>query len=117
MNIKIEKVQVRKELFHERTGEPYKRNHKVYVWPEGETIVENLVNRRTRPYKVYQKDVLPKAMEVLKAENPEVHATLKDAKFGWRKNCGCSMCPCSPGFVSDKEGGYVYDIHVTISAS
>lgn len=119
MNIKIEKVEVRTEFYYDRAEELYRRNHKVYVFPEGETLMENLQNRHNRPYKVYKKEVLPKVMEVLRDSDPEAYAALKDAKFGWRKYCGCSMCPCSPGFVSDKwnfDDGF-YTIFVTISAS
>jgi hypothetical protein len=96
--------------YEPRSGEPFTNRNKIYMWPDNETISENLVNRRTRPYTTYKKDLIPQLMEWLEKNMPNYYKEIKDSKWGWRQNCGCSMCPCSPGFVSDAEG-YV-TIHI-----
>lgn len=78
---------------------------RIYVWPEGETIMENLQNRRGRPYNVYKKEVLPALFRVL---------GLRDITVGWSQKAGCTMCPCSPGFIV-KDGNVPWDIHVTVT--
>jgi hypothetical protein len=113
MNIEITKLTVYED--YKRSGEPYRNQNKIYVWTEGETILENLVNRRSRPHTIYKKEVIPLIMKMLETSNPEVYNRLKDTAWGWRQKCGCSMCPCSPGFVSDR-GGY-WDIHASIKIS
>ena len=75
------------------------RNKKarIYIFPKGETLLDNLENRRSRPYNLYRKQVIP---TVLKAMGlPE------DTKVRWSQYAGCSMCPCSPGFIIDSERG------------
>jgi len=59
-----------------------------YVWPKGETLMENLAERYARPYEAWR---------------PLVEAKLKELgigyeKLAWRQRAGCT-CPCSPGFV------------------
>jgi len=85
MQFKITDVKARQESYSDRKREPYKYRNKMYIWPEGETIMENLMNRRDRPHTFYKKEIIPLVMK-------------------WRQHCGCGMCPCSPGFVSDKDG-------------
>ena len=99
-----------------RFGEPKKLHHKIYIWIGKESIIENLFNRRNRPYEDYKKFVIPKIMEHLRMNNPDKYELLKDAKWSWNQNCGCSMCPCSPGFVSVLPADYSthQTIHVTI---
>ena len=109
---KISKIEIRREYPSERQGEPFKNRNKVYIWIKNETILENLVNRRNRPYTEYKKEVLPKMLNKLKDKYPEFYNELKDAKWGWRQSCGCSVCPCSPGFVSDIEGNLI--IHIDL---
>ena len=76
---------------------------RLYVWPKGETLFENLQNRRQRPYNVYKKEVLPEVWKQLGVDPLRVR---------WSRYAGCS-CPCSPGFIV--EGGlFGKDVHVTV---
>jgi len=74
---------------------------RLYIWPQGETIMENLVNRRHRPYVAYRKEILPDLYKQLGWDS--------SVKARWSQYAGCS-CPCSPGFVL--SGVYGVDIHV-----
>lgn len=74
----------------------------IYVWPEGESIWENLQNRRQRPYTTYKKEVLPDVFEKM--------GLPRDTKASWSQKAGCS-CGCSPGFKLKHSGSVV---HVTI---
>lgn len=87
---------------------------RVYFWPEGETVLENLCRRTTRPHTEYRKfldDVMATAMKL------SGRASLMGAKGNWSKHAGCTMCPCSPGFILSGHSVHLfgYDIHVTIS--
>lgn len=89
----------------------YQRNSakpRIYVFPKGETILEQLETRRQRPYTAYRKEVLPTVMKQLGI--PE------DTRVRWSQYAGCS-CPCSPGFIVE---GYPQaisrqDVYVTVS--
>ena len=76
----------------------------IYVWPEGESIYENLQNRRQRPYTVYKKEVLPQVFRAMGLPSY--------TKARWSQKAGCP-CGCSPAFIIDSVNGT--DVHVTIS--
>lgn len=78
---------------------------RIYVNPEGETLRENMRNRRERPYSIYKKEVLPQLFRVLGITPPKV---------SWSQKAGCRMCPCSPGFIVPNYD-VPYDIHVTVT--
>ena len=78
---------------------------RVYIGIDGETLMQNLQNRRDRPYTIYKKEVLPTLFRKL-GLNPK--------KVGWSQKAGCTMCPCSPGFIVQSRD-IPYDIHVTIT--
>ena len=75
---------------------------RVYVWPRGESILENLCNRRSRPYTEYRKLLAGKSfME----------------KARWSQKAGCS-CGCSPGFILDRtlhKDDKPVDFHVEVA--
>lgn len=78
---------------------------RIYVRPDGETVMENFMEgRHTRPYTLYKQELLPALFRLL---------GLRDIKVGWSQNAGCS-CSCSPGFIV-KEGNVPFDIHVTVT--
>jgi len=79
------------------------KNIRVYVWPESETILENLQNRRQRPYTIWRKEVIPSVLKELNLP--------ADTKVRWSQYAGCS-CPCSPGFIINDY--YGKDVHVTV---
>ena len=76
---------------------------RVFVHPEGESIMENLQNRRARPAKLF-KPFVEKAAAALGVAFESV---------GWSQNAGCS-CGCSPGFVVKGSHRPGFDIHVTL---
>jgi len=91
----------------------YSKKPRLYVEVKGESLLDNLANRTTRPHAVWGK-ILRKAI----AQAPEL-----DGRIGWYQKAGCS-CPCSPGFIwSDaprfvNELGYLmrnYDVWAEIS--
>jgi hypothetical protein len=64
---------------------------RVYVSVENESILDNLVNRRNRPYREYA----PIVIDAL----AKVHGYRIDAKMvKWSQKAGCP-CGCSPGFI------------------
>lgn len=78
-----------------------------YFFLVGESIIENLQNRRSRPHKEFRK-LLPEVFKKTQFENlwNEGHI-----KANWSQYCGCS-CSCSPGFRL--VGLYGYNIFVDV---
>ena len=101
MKFTIKKLNVRYESYSSRKGEPYKSANKLYIWPTGESILDNLVNRRSRPHDFYKKEIIPVIMNQLQEQFPDEAKYIARENWGWRAKCGCSMCPCSPGFVQN----------------
>ncbi len=77
----------------------YRRHHGImYIFHSDEDIVDDLINRHSRPHLQYRKEILPKVREVLNISS--------DVKFNWNQKAGCK-CPCSPGFlISDPDYKY-----------
>jgi hypothetical protein len=69
----------------------------VYVTPKGETIAENLANRRQRPNTTYKK--------LLKAHGLDALNIPPGHKLAWNQSAGCE-CGCSPGFFITDSDGY-----------
>lgn len=99
MGFNVQDVEIRKTSLITRKGERNPMAPKMYISIKRESLVENLLNRRNRPYSEYKKHIIPKVMEVIQTQDPALYDKLKDSKWSWDKNNGCSMCPCSPGFV------------------
>ena len=114
MNFKITNLKAEYEPYYSRKNEPYKASNKLYIWPEGETILENLYNRHDRPSKLWKKEIIPAVIAKLAQVDPEAYLAVKDEEWGWRQKCGCS-CPCSPGFVGKKGGQYYISATVKFS--
>jgi hypothetical protein len=114
LKFEIKKVDVSRTYYHERKNEPFKDYTKMYIFHTGESILDNLQNRRSRPHTIYKKELMPKILEQIKLNYPEVFKEIGNKKWGWRQKCGCS-CPCSPGFIA--ETGAMYDIFVNIAVS
>lgn len=75
----------------------------IYIWPKGETLLENLQNRRSRPIKEWRKEVIPQVLA--QAGLPA------NTKVSFRQKAGCP-CGCSPGWILDAPWGKAY--HATI---
>jgi len=114
---KITNVSVtERRMYGAYTAKEWHRYHvqtRVYVWPERETVMENLVNRRSRPYNEWR----PLVLKELRDAGYQVE------KLQWNQKAGCTMCPCSPGFIvhlknSERaicnEDRTPIDIHLTV---
>jgi len=76
---------------------------RIYMMPQGETIIENLKNRRNRPvaeFKILAHSVIN--------STPAAGASLS-----WSQKAGCS-CGCSPAFIVDSGVDYKYDIFIGV---
>jgi len=113
MKFTIKKLKINHESYSSRKGEPYKYSNKLYIWTSGETILENLQNRRSRPHDFYKREIIPVVMKQIEEQFPEEAKYLGKENWGWRAKCGCSMCPCSPGFVQSTPNGF-YTIHAEV---
>lgn len=117
--MKIEKIDVREidndtldavfksqgyKAYNEIQKDRYKKT-RIYVHPKGESVMENLFNRHTRPYTLYKKEVLPAVLERM--------GLPKETKVRWSQHAGCS-CPCSPGFVCDSDFGRTVFVDVNV---
>ena len=90
-----------------RKGERYREQHSkshLSVYMKGESIWDNLMNRRNRPTKIW-KMVGETALASLGMEEELF------AKMYWNQKAGCS-CPCSPAFVMPNVFGYYFSITV-----
>ena len=89
----------------------YTQAPRLYVSVADETILDNLANRTRRPYNVYKTLI----------HSSGIASVLDLSKLSWSKNAGCTMCPCSPGFVLQSQvveaGGKThryFDVWVTL---
>jgi hypothetical protein len=79
-----------------RDWRSYNEEPRIYVsGGVAETVLDDLQNRRRRPWTLWKK-MLP---DVLTA----CGVSLNLEGLRWSKNAGCTMCPCSPGFVIQKQ--------------
>lgn len=87
--------------FKEYRNQPWRKERKssdvIYVWIEGENVLENLQNRRSRPSKAYKKFVLPLGLKEAGYSDEAAKEIIKKAY--WSQRAGCS-CGCSPGFLT-----------------
>jgi len=65
---------------------------RVYIHPKNESILENIMNRRSRPRDQY-KQVLLEGLTMIDVD-------LSRITYRWSQKAGCS-CGCSPGFIID----------------
>ena len=107
MKFKIKSVSAKQEYWSQRKGEPYRHSNKAYIWASGESILDNLANRYSRPHKFYQQEVLPLILAEVKEKYPDLQLSLNVKDWGWRQKCGCSMCGCSPGFIQKNNSNTV----------
>ena len=59
---------------------------RIYIWPANETIYEQLVNRRTRPFTQWKKEIIPQLRRDFNIP--------AECKIRWNRRAGCD-CPCS----------------------
>lgn len=81
-------------------------------------VIENLLNRGREPRDLY-KQLLEHVFGSLvhaglaSPEDPLVQEPLKHCR--WSKHAGCTMCPCSPGFIVDGLIGV--DVWISVYSS
>ncbi len=78
-----------------------------YFFLTGESILENLKNRRSRPSKEFRKLL----WGILKKEGYTEHEV---GRVAWSQYCGCS-CGCSSGFRI--EGVYGKDFFIDVESA
>jgi len=84
-----------------RPRSPKSTKARIYFWPAKESIVDNLMNRRSRPYRQWLKEIVLPAVRGLGYEGVDLR---------WSQKAGC-RCGCSPGFI-DRSGIIRTDLHV-----
>lgn len=67
-----------------------RRTSRLFVGVHNETILDNLINRHSRPHAAWRKVIVDQVL-------PNITG-LEAAKVRWSQKAGCS-CPCSPGFI------------------
>ena len=72
------------------TRPPERKDGRMHFFPS-ETLLQNLSDRFSRPYKEWKK-LIPTVLQSTKTTVP------KDLKISWSRLAGCS-CGCSPGFI------------------
>lgn len=102
MRLKVTKFEKRDRHWRDR-----EEKVRVYIFPEGEGVFDNLVNRHDRPHKLYRAEVMPKVLKRLGLK--------PTAKYRWSQKCGCS-CGCSPGFIISGDHRRL-DVYVTVTAA
>lgn len=86
------RVSIRSWLY---TGRDRAKKPRLYVGGNTFDVIEDLENRCRRPQKLYRQEV-----ENLFA-NLNVPINIQGMR--WNQHAGCSMCPCSPGFVLPEQ--------------
>lgn len=90
----------------------YYQAPRMYVSVADETIMDNLANRKRRPYNVYKTLI----------HSSDIASVLNLSGLRWSQHAGCT-CNCSPGFIlnsvqsiKDEDGNYLshFDIWVTL---
>lgn len=80
----------------------WNKNSRVHVFIDGESVISNLINRRSRPRQLYR--------DVVLNQRPDLAGHMK-----WSQTAGCS-CGCSPGFIVDhtiRDDGTPVDLYIT----
>lgn len=76
----------------ENTRRDWSAKPRVYLWPEGESVLENFQNRRSRPINEYR--------SILRQAFAQEGIDVSNLEYRWSQKAGCS-CGCSPGFIID----------------
>lgn len=70
-------------------------------WNELSGSEQDEMKARLKVYAAYKRKALKEAREGLKVLSEQLFSE-DYAKFRFSQKAGCSMCPCSPGFVADR---------------
>jgi hypothetical protein len=91
--LKVEKLTISPNG-HDRFSRRPTPKPRIYCHPVGETILDNLRNRHSRPYNLYK--------PLVKAFLEEQGVDTTKVRVRWSQYAGCS-CPCSPGFILETK--------------
>ncbi len=104
---KILKVEVHHRAmpksYERRELKSYNSKPRLYFHHVGENVFDQLISRHFRPQQLYR-HFLP---EVFRQVQLPEGTTAK-----WSQNAGCSMCPCSPGFIIETTMAGHFDVWV-----
>lgn len=81
-------ITIRPRRVYSNNWRDYSKAPRMFVYVKDETVMDNLVNRKRRPYNVYK--------SMLRASG--VSKVLQLGNLQWSQKAGCT-CPCSPGFI------------------
>ena len=104
-------ITVSPRTYHQNYHADHYKAPRMYVSVADETIMDNLANRKRRPYNVYKTLIHSSALA----------SVLDLSKLSWSQHAGCT-CNCSPGFILNRQtlkneaGDYFnyFDIWVTL---
>lgn len=85
----ITAIERSRRTYSNREWREYWSAPRMYISIEDETVFDNLVNRKRRPYNEYKKMI----------HSSGVSSMINLETLQWRQNAGCTLCPCSPGFI------------------
>ena len=80
----------------------YTSKPRVYVAVKGESLLDQLQNRRERPSTLYKKVMYDQALAAL-------GLTRENAQLSWSQKAGC-QCGCSPGLIVKARKGRYCDM-------
>lgn len=83
------------------TGEKVKKKTRIYFLCK-KSEHDDITNRKTQPTKYYRNEIASILTEL---------GLPADTKVRFSQRAGCSMCPCSPGFII--ENHWDREVYVT----
>jgi hypothetical protein len=104
------RIHVRERSKHRyNTWREVEARNRVYVTAnETFSVLEDLANRKRRPHHIWR----PRVAEALS------RIGIQFGYLSWSQKAGCSMCPCSPGFIVQGDDGnsptHGFDFWVTL---
>jgi hypothetical protein len=108
--IKITSIQARNEPYSPGRKSRAVEKTRLFVSIKDETIIQNLLSRMVQraggPPRLSARDmrkhVLQRVVDRLKQDHPEARIT-SPSQLRWSAKAGCTMCPCSPGFIVENS--------------
>lgn len=87
---------------------------RMYVTVSDETVFENIANRKRRPYNIYKTLI----------HSSGISDVLDVTSLRWSQKAGCTLCPCSPGFILNSQTLLIndetvryFDVWVTLESA
>lgn len=88
-----------------------RNNPRIYISVEGESLLENLIERHSRPVELFRRFAKNAVERITEGTDTSY------LRLNWSQHAGCS-CRCSPGFIV--TGGHPRlsgrDLYVTIGS-